>query len=171
MKKIYIVITFTGTILSRIVRLITKKTYCHASISLDKNLDNMYSFGRKNPYLLLPAGFIHEYKDKGTFKRFYKTKAKIYELEVNQEQYNELKKLIRDFNNNKDNLQFNIIGLVTAIFRLKIKRRKHYYCSEFVKYALDKSNIETNLPKCTRPDDFQILKNAHLIYQGELRNY
>ena len=82
MKKIYIVITFTGTILSRLVRLITRKKYCHASISLDEKLENMYSFGRKNPYLLLPAGFIHEYKDKGTYKRFYKTKAQIYSLEV-----------------------------------------------------------------------------------------
>ena len=46
MKKIYIVLTYTGTFLSRIVNIYTGKKYSHVSISLDKNLEYMYSFGR-----------------------------------------------------------------------------------------------------------------------------
>ena len=41
-KKIYIVLTYTGTILSRIIKLYTKAEYCHVSLSLDKKLNKMY---------------------------------------------------------------------------------------------------------------------------------
>ena len=49
-KKIYILLSFTGTILSRIIRMYTKDKYCHASLSLDKEFNELYSFGRLNPY-------------------------------------------------------------------------------------------------------------------------
>ena len=49
MKQIYFVITNTGTILSKIVIKFMKDEYSHASISLDKKLKQMYSFGRLNP--------------------------------------------------------------------------------------------------------------------------
>ena len=50
MKKIYIVLTYSGTPLAKIIKLYTKKDYSHVSISLDKKLTKMYSFGRINPY-------------------------------------------------------------------------------------------------------------------------
>ena len=50
MKQIYFILTDTGTILSRIVKFFMKDEYAHISLSLDKDLNNMYSFGRLNPY-------------------------------------------------------------------------------------------------------------------------
>ena len=38
MKKIYVVLSHTGTLLSRIIRLNTGAEYTHASIALDENL-------------------------------------------------------------------------------------------------------------------------------------
>ena len=87
MSKVYIVLTYTGTILSKLVRGYTRKEYAHVSLALDKELKEMYSFGRLNPYIPFIGGFVHESVDHGTFKRFYKTKTKIYSLEVNEEQY------------------------------------------------------------------------------------
>ena len=60
MKKIYIILTNSGTILSRVIKLYTRKEYTHVSISLDKRLRKMYSFGRLNPYNPFYGGFIHE---------------------------------------------------------------------------------------------------------------
>ena len=62
MKKIYIILTNTGTVISRIVKIYTRKKYGHVSIALDKKLKNMYSFGRlkaTNPFI---GGFVHESK-------------------------------------------------------------------------------------------------------------
>ena len=50
MKKIYIVLAHTGTLLSRIIKMKTGAEYTHSSIALDENLDEMYSFGRKYSY-------------------------------------------------------------------------------------------------------------------------
>ena len=49
------------------------------SISLDKELNTMYSFGRLKAYNPLHGGFVHEHVHSGTFKRFYKTKSMICE--------------------------------------------------------------------------------------------
>lgn len=83
-KKIYIILTHTGTVLSKIIKGFTKDEFSHVSIALDIELKEMYSFGRLNPNNPFCGGFVHEYIDKGTFKRFYKTRAKVYSLEVTE---------------------------------------------------------------------------------------
>ena len=60
MKKIYIILTHTGTALSTIIKYYTKDEFSHISISLDENLEEMYSFGRLNPYNPFLGGFVHE---------------------------------------------------------------------------------------------------------------
>ena len=60
MKKIYFILTYSGTVLGRIIRFKTKRFYTHVSISLDENLEKMYSFGRINPYNCFVGGFVHE---------------------------------------------------------------------------------------------------------------
>ena len=49
MKKIYIVLTHTGTTLSKIIKTYTKDEFSHVSIALDNKLQEMYSFGRLHP--------------------------------------------------------------------------------------------------------------------------
>ena len=46
-KKIYILLTDTGTLFTNLIKLYTKKPYNHASISFDSKLSEVYSFGRK----------------------------------------------------------------------------------------------------------------------------
>lgn len=60
MKKIYIVLTHTGTNLSKIIKNWTKDEFSHVSIALDEDLDEMYSFGRLHPYNPVWAGLVHE---------------------------------------------------------------------------------------------------------------
>ena len=59
-KQLYIVISQTGTLLSRILKYITGAEYNHASISLSRDLDKMYSFGRRHPYYPFWGGFVIE---------------------------------------------------------------------------------------------------------------
>lgn len=172
MKKIYIVLTYTGTILSKIVKSYTRKEYSHVSISLDENLNEMYSFGRLYAYNPFIGGFVKESTEFGTFKRFHKRiKTKIYSLEVDEEKYNEIKNIIDDFNNDKGNYRFNMIGLIAVAFNFKIKREKCFYCAEFVKHVLDNSSLEISLPEIIKPDDFSYIKGTTLEYSGLLDEY
>ncbi len=171
MSKVYIVLTYTGTILSKLVRGYTRKEYAHVSLALDKELKEMYSFGRLNPYIPFIGGFVHESVDHGTFKRFYKTKTKIYSLEVNEEQYEKMKNIIADINANKKDYRFNVRGMFLAVVNQKLKRERYFYCAEFVKYLLDESNLDVNLPEIVKPDDLNKIDNLQEIYTGILRKY
>lgn len=170
MKKIYIVLTYTGTILSKIVRVYTRREFSHVSIALDEDLKEMYSFGRINAYNPFWAGFVHEDVNKGTFKRFKKTKARVYSLTVKDEQYEKVKEVIRDIQNNKLDYNFNILGLLGVVINYKVKRERYFYCAEFVKYVLEQSNI-CYLPDIVKPEDFKEIDNLNVVYNGQLREY
>lgn len=87
MKMIYFVLTYTVTILSRVIHIYTKQEFCHSSLSLDCELNEMNRFGGYWAYKPFIGGFIKEDVDSGTFKRFCNTKAAIYSLEVTNWQY------------------------------------------------------------------------------------
>lgn len=171
MKKIYIVVTYTGTNLSKIIKYYTHSEFSHVSISLDEELEKMYSFGRLNPYNPFWGGFVHEGTDKGTFKRFYKTTANIYSMHITDKQYEKIESTIKLFNENKNEYKFNVIGLFAVAINKKIQPRKSFYCAEFVKYVLENAGIETNLPKIIKPDDFKYIDNKILVYEGVFRKY
>lgn len=169
-KKIYILLSFTGTILSRIIRLYTRDEYCHASLALDENLEELYSFGRLNPYNPFIGGFVKEGIDIGTFKRFKNTKCAIYSIEVSNFQYNRISKKLKDFKKNPEKYHFNVLGLFLSAFNIKLQRRDYFYCSEFVKYLIEYAKIDINLPENVRPIDF-LNHKMFLEYKGYLRDY
>lgn len=170
MKKIYIILTYTGTILSKIVKIYTRREYSHVSISLKEDLTKMYSFGRINPYNPFSGGFVHEEIDKGTFKRFKKTKTKIYSLEISEEKYEKLESIIEQMKAKKNLYKFNVIGLLGILLNVKIKREKYFYCAEFVKYVLEQSQV-LELPDLVKPEDFEKVSGISEIYRGVLREY
>ena len=56
MKTIYILLTRSTTILSRLVHFVTEDTYTHAALAFDEELRTLYSSSRKNGKTLFPAG-------------------------------------------------------------------------------------------------------------------
>ena len=171
MKKIYIVLTYTGTVLSRVIRLYTGKKYSHVSISLDKDLTQMYSFGRINPYIPFWGGCVQESPSFGTFKRFKNTISKIYSLEVTDQEYLQIKEAILQVHQNRKQYRFNVLGLVAAMVNKKLNRDKCFYCAEFVKYVLDQSDLEIELPKVVKPEDFEMIQDLNIVYKGRLSEY
>ena len=172
-RKIYIILSQTGTMLSRALKFLTRAEYNHASISLTPTLEKMYSFGRLNPYNPFRGGFVEEGKDIGTFKRFYKTKAMVIELAVKEEDYNNIKFFIEYVSKNRTKFHYNYWGLFLAMFRMNLKPKNRYYCSQFVRACLSMFGIENSesLPQIIKPIDFLKLNNKNIIYTGFLKNY
>ena len=159
MKKIYLILTHTGTTLSTIIKCYTKDEFSHVSIALDKELNTMYSFGRLRPNNPFIGGFVHEGIDFGTFKRFKNTQSEIYSLEIADNKYEKIKEEIKEFESNKEKYKFNIIGLFAVSINKKIHYKDTFYCAEFVKYLFEKVKIDNNLPDIIRPQDFKKLKD------------
>lgn len=171
MRKIYIVLTFSGSVLSTLIKCYTRKKYSHVSIALDENLNNMYSFGRLHPYNPFWGGFVHEIPNQGTYKRFKNTISKIYSLEITENEYRKIKKTIKKFEKNKKIYRFNMIGLSAVVIHKKIKRKNYFYCAEFVKYLFDNAGINCGLPEIVQPADFERINNLNFIYSGKLIDY
>ncbi len=176
MKKkhtIYILLTFSGTLLSRGIKFYTKEPYSHVSIGLDEDLNELYSFGRLRPRNPVVAGFIKEDIKNGTFKRFPNTTCALYSLEVSQKQYNKLVRELEKFKKEGKKYGYNIIGLLGFMVKYPVERKYNYFCSQFVSKLLNNSGIklidkQTGL---TSPRDFRECSDLNLVYEGSLQSY
>ena len=172
-KKIYIIVTQTGTILSRILKRTTGAKYNHVSISLDSSLRTMYSFGRKYTYIPFLGGFVTESPFYGTFKRFSETEAVVIAVEVEEKIYYEMEKFLHTMYTYRMSYHYNYLGLLLAAFRICYKKPKHYYCSEFVKDMLVRFDIveKGRFQDITQPIHFLNLAIGGVVYRGKLRCY
>ena len=172
-QHVYIVISQTGTLLSRFLKLVTRAEYNHASISLVPDLAIMYSFGRKNPYNPFRAGFVTESARFGTFKRFSKTRVVVLDVAVSEEQYQAIQRRIHTMLVLKEHYHYNYLGLWLAGLRICYRQKRCFYCSEFVKDLLEKQEINgaQQLAPIVQPIHFLSLPSARQIYAGLLQEY
>lgn len=173
MKKIYIMLSYTGTAPSKVIKLFSREKYSHVSIGLDSELKELYSFARKkvnNPFI---GGFIKEDIKDGIYKKFENTKCYIYAIEVTDEQYEAIRNIIKGFEIKKHNLHYNMIGLLGVLVNVPIERTNHYFCSQFVSEVLLKSGVlDFNIPPAlVQPTHFYNMENKDVIYTGLLRDY
>lgn len=171
-KQLYIVLSQTGTILSRILKFVTGAEYNHASISLSVDLEQMYSFGRRHPYNPFWGGFVHESPHTGTFKRFQNTKVVVLAVEISEERYTEICKTLHQMYLQKSEYHYNYLGLFLAAVHIKRKKQNCYYCSEFVKAILQESRVSgaEQLQPIVQPVHFLLLPH-NLVYCGRLKEY
>lgn len=171
-KQLYIVLSQTGTMLSRILKLVTGAKYNHASVSLSSDLTQMYSFGRRHPYNPFWGGFVNESPYTGTFKRFRNTKAVVLAVEISDERYAEIRRTLHRMYLQKENYHYNYLGLFLATVDIQRKRKDCYYCSEFVKAILQRGKINgaNQLETIAKPIHFMMLPHT-VIYCGRLKEY
>lgn len=162
---LYIIVSQTGTVLSRLLKAVTGASYNHVSISLDKTLTTMYSFGRISPYNPVWGGFVMESPQTGTFKRFAKTEAVVLGLYVSEEQYKSVFRVLEAMYRCKQSYHYNYLGLFLAAFHIRYRRKGRYYCSEFVRDFLISSQIVDagQFARITQPFEFMHLK-THIPY-------
>lgn len=172
-KQVFIVLTQTGTILSRILKVITGAEYNHSSISLEEDLSYMYSFGRIFPYNPFIGGFVKEGKAIGTFKRFHNTDATVLSVTISDDKYNDMKLYLAEMYKRKGNYHYNYKALFLAIFGITFRKEKCYYCSEFVRDTLIQFDIvpKSYLPDIVKPIDFFKVPESKKIYTGKLKSY
>lgn len=171
-KQLYIVLSQTGTVLSRILKILTRAKYNHASISTTDDLEQMYSFGRKKPYNPFWGGFVKESPSTGTFKRFSNTKALILSVNISEEKYAEIQKSLHNMYSKREIYGYNYLGLCLAAFHITHRGHKRYYCSEFVRDVLIKGDVEGAefLPPIAKPIDFLEIPHRE-VYEGYLKEY
>ena len=171
MKEIYILLTRTNTVLANLIGYITKDPYSHSSISLNRELTELYSFGRlkkNNPFL---GGFIKEKFVNSIYDKNLTCNSALYSISITEEQYDKLYNEIEKFKNSPVKLRYNTIGLLCIVLNIEYKRKTKYYCAEFVGEVLKRAEVlpKEFSPQKVKPSDFAKMPISKLVTKGQLK--
>lgn len=172
MKDIYILLTKSDTLFSKAIHILTRADFTHASISLDRELTMLYSFGRKYRFSMLPAGFVHEDINSGVMGASDTMKCALFRIRVSDRCYNKIAGRLRHMEANSGNYRYNIMGIPLCLFGIANERKNYYFCSQFVSGMLIKSGaVQGGIlrePSLTHPSDLQRLPRASRVFEGTM---
>lgn len=167
---LYIVLTRTNSTVSKLIGLFTKDEYTHAAISLDKDLNNMYSFARKYTFNPFIGRFKHEDLNEGLYKFSKNLPGAIIEIEVSKEQYEKAAKLVNDFIKNSNKYKYNYIGLIHNLLNKEVCYENRFLCSEFVYHILNQSDIlDFNMSRNLVKPATLLNSRGNMIFKGNLK--
>ena len=172
-REIYIIVSQTGTVFSRFLKLCTRAPYNHVSIALDHELGVMYSFARRELHRPWIAGLIREHLLEGMFYIKQNTQCRVYRVKVTEEQYQTVVETLNQFIKDYERYRYNFLGLPLILLGIPMERQSHYACSQFVAFLLQQAGIafEESHYSLVRPFDFCQQENFELIYEGRLQDY
>lgn len=170
-KFVYIVVSQSGTRISRMLRLLSRDPYNHVSLALDPALQQMYSYGRRklrNPFI---GGFVRETPQTGVFGHFRETDAVVVRLPMSGAEYEKLQARMGEMYQNRKTYRYDYLGVFLAFFGKSIVRKQKSYCSKFVAGELQTAGVMKPEKRMFRPMDFLALPCGETVFQGKLRAY
>jgi inositol transport system substrate-binding protein len=170
MKTIYLLLTKTDTVLSKTIAKVTKDPFTHVALSLNEELTELYSFGRKSKYNPLNSGFVQEKMVGSVYEKSMNCNCAMYMIDITDNQYRRLQRQIRRMMRTEKFYKYNFLGLVYYYIGYEKKRDRKYFCSEFVSEMLMRIDVlpEEFVPEKTRPSDFTKLDMFEQVYTGTL---
>jgi len=172
-KNIYVMISATGTKISRLVRIVTKATYGHASISFDPEMKQLYSFGRFYHCMPFIGGLVNETMDRFTLNSPRHVKIMVFKIPVTEEAYSAGIDRIYEIASD-DEYAYNLVSAATFCVKHGVSKYKTFTCSEFVSHMLRIMRPDLASPKedCkVVPNDYVELLKDYKIYEGNLCDY
>ena len=165
-RSIYILLTRSGTWFSRLIHLVTSDCYTHASIGLDGPSGPFYSFARKYEHFALPAGLVEERPS----VRNRRIPCCLYELKVSDPVYRRLRRQLSGMYCQRERYHYNLLGALFCCFNHPLRRKNHYFCSQFVAGLLrDSGALELSKPPAlVRPADFCQIHQLRTVHQGDM---
>ena len=162
------VLTQTGTLPSRTLKLYTRDPYNHISIGFDRNLDVLFSFGRKKLNNPLNGGFVQEGINKGLYSIFKGTICCVYKVEVTDEEFANLKLNIDKFNKEKEE--------ILKKKKEKQEEKRNIFVSDAYKKAAIKKNemiakVETEIQQKLLVLKRELLKETMSALQERIREF
>ncbi len=170
MRSIYVLTTKSGTLVSKIIGLFAKGKFTHVSISFEENLQPLYSFSRKYIYFPFPGELHNEPLETGFFKKYSHIPCALYEVKVSDETYTQALSQVDGMIATAKQYKYSILGLLFCFCKMPIKRRRHYFCSEFVAEVLHRSQAIKlpKVPQLMQPNDFTDIESLECVFEGRL---
>ena len=172
MEKIYLALVDTPGFFASIIRKTIGISYVHVAISLDLQLSEAYSIGRRNPFIPLIAGFEQEHLP--TISRAFPTaRYKILSLNCTPEQKKSIASQLAECYENRFRYHYCIVGLPFLLLHIPFYQERHFTCSSFVAKLLSDNGLplfDKHFSLVT-PRDFYELPQTAIFYDGSLATF
>ncbi|WP_376837306.1 hypothetical protein [Bhargavaea ullalensis] len=169
-RNIYIVLTDTGTVLSKIIRRYTGSRLNHVSIAFDEQLEEMYSFGRIQRHNPFSGGFVRERPGEGLLED---AECAVFRFRVTEEELHRIQARIREIERERDRYSYNFLGLIGIMLNREIPRKRAYFCSQFIVETLLAAGVRVTDTPAWRAQarDFSESKQLEPLYEGPLAGW
>lgn len=172
MENIYLALVDTPGIFASIIRRVTGINYIYVVLSLDEELREAYSVGRRNPAIPIFAGFEKEDTEK-IERQFPTALYKVLSLECTKEQKMGIARQLRECYEKRFQYHYCILGLPMILLNIPFYQKNHYTCSSFTANILQENGIalfDKHFSLVT-PRDFYELEQTRMIYEGTLQTF
>lgn len=172
MERIYIALVDTPGLFAYLIRRFLGQKYIHVVLSMDAELEEAYSFGRRNPRIPLSAGF--EKEDKGKVLRAFPTADyMVCELTCSEEQKKNIREQLRRDYTRRWHFHYAVLGLPFIVWGIPFYQKRHYTCSSYIARLLRENGIcisEKHFSLVT-PKDFYLYENKRILFEGSLAEF
>ena len=170
-KPVYIILIDSHSFASLPIRAWTHSKYCHASLSMDLNLDHVYSFTIWNDGLT-----IEDIKN-NQLNRFGKAEGVVYAVYIPNDKYDALKKNLKALESNRDYSKYNWGLIKNILFNKDINDddNEHQICSSFVSNMFKSVGLDISGKNLATPQDIEAKASLNpdkfvKIYTGKILN-
>ena len=169
MTEIYIAFVDTPGIFAGIIRRVIQQKYIHVVISMDPELEEAYSVGRRHPAIPLLAGFEKEEKQK-ILKAFPQADYMICKVSCTEEQKIQIRTILRETMVERYSYHYAVLGLPFILLNRPFYQKNHYTCSSFIAKLLEETGVwqwKKHFSLVT-PKDFMEQFGEQKIFEGGL---
>lgn len=169
-EYVYIVLIKALTGIGKFARRLTGYEYTHIAISFDEKLTDFITFSRKNHYLALDSGFMHECRSCYAYGEMEDFKVKVFKLPVIKEELENIKNIVSKIENDKEYI-FNLFSMVTMPILHGFEIYKTHNCMSFVGLIIKETNcfkMDKLYYKYSISDMDKMMKD-YLFYEGYLK--
>ncbi len=171
-EKLYIALVDTPGIFAWMIRKTIKLDYIHVVLSLDQNLEEAYSVGRRNPFLPFFAGFEKENPVR-ILQAFPTARYKIYAITCTKEQKQRIALQLSQCYRNRFRFHYCLLGLPFLLMEKPFYQKNHYTCSSFLARLLEENGVlffQKHFSLVT-PRDFYEYPKQDILYEGALETF
>ncbi len=141
MEKLYLALVDTPGFFATVIRKVIGIDYIHVVLSMDEELNEAYSVGRRNPFIPILAGF--EKEDARKIEQAFPTaKYKIVSMECTKEQKENISRKLQECFAERFHYHYCVLGLPMLLCNIPFYQKNHYTCSSFVANILKENGID-----------------------------
>ena len=167
MSEIYVVVIHENTGIAKLARVVQQYQYSHIAICLDEHLSDFMSFSRRRYHVPFDSGFMRETRNCFGDMRSSQFKAKVFRIEITDDELARITKLIREIEGDPEYL-FNIFSMITLPLIHGFDLPKTHTCISFTARVLQEvASLHLTKP-CYKYSiqDIDELLTSHTHFEG-----